>query len=107
MTRLISAVMVVTLLLSVAPVLAGHAFHALSRLPATAPAAITGGARWRGGANIAVVRQLNLAIAIISLAGGEDSTSAEAHITQANVATIAQALIAAASASDNVGRSRA
>jgi hypothetical protein len=38
------------------------------------------------------VRQLNLAIAIISLVGGEDSTSAEAHITQANVATIAQAL---------------
>ena len=33
MTRLISAVMVVTLVLSVAPVLAGDAFHALSRLP--------------------------------------------------------------------------
>jgi hypothetical protein len=34
MTRLIGAVMVVALLVSVAPALAGDSFHALSRLPA-------------------------------------------------------------------------
>jgi hypothetical protein len=34
MKRLISAVMVVAVVVSVAPVLAGDAFHALSRLPA-------------------------------------------------------------------------
>ena len=34
MTRLISALMAVALLVSVAPVLAGDSFHALSRLPA-------------------------------------------------------------------------
>jgi hypothetical protein len=34
MTRLISAVMAVALLVSVAPVLAGDSFYALSRLPA-------------------------------------------------------------------------
>jgi hypothetical protein len=34
MTRLIGAVMAVALLVSVAPVLAGDSFHALSRLPA-------------------------------------------------------------------------
>ncbi len=34
MTRLIGAMMAVTLLVSVAPVLAGDSFHALSRLPA-------------------------------------------------------------------------
>jgi hypothetical protein len=35
MTRLISAVMAVALLVSVAPVLAGDSFHALSQLPAS------------------------------------------------------------------------
>jgi hypothetical protein len=34
MTRLIGAVMAVALLVSVAPVMAGDSFHALSRLPA-------------------------------------------------------------------------
>jgi hypothetical protein len=34
MTRLIGAVMVIALLVSVAPVVAGDSFHALSRLPA-------------------------------------------------------------------------
>jgi hypothetical protein len=41
MKRLIGAALVLTLILPVAPVLAGDTFHALSRLPATAQASLT------------------------------------------------------------------
>jgi hypothetical protein len=41
MTRLIGAVMAVAMLVSVATVLAGDTFHALSRLPTTAQASLT------------------------------------------------------------------
>ena len=41
MKRWIGAALVLTLILPVAPVLAGDTFHALSRLPATAHASLT------------------------------------------------------------------
>jgi hypothetical protein len=41
MKRLLGIAMLLTLILSVAPVLAGDAFHALSQLPATDQAALT------------------------------------------------------------------
>ena len=68
MKRLLGAAMVVTLILSVAPVLAGDTFHALSRLPAAEPLDEAQLATVEGGygdncllcANAAFISQLNV-----------------------------------------------
>jgi hypothetical protein len=101
MKRLISAALALTLILPVAPVLAGDTFHALSRLPMKAQASLTPMdeaqlAAIEGGVS---VTQGNTAIANVSIAqsnsfagGGSgsvnqsNSASVDVRITQQNTA---------------------
>jgi hypothetical protein len=94
MKRLIGAALVLTLILPVAPVLAGDTFHVLSRLPATAQASLTpldeaqlaaieGGQMALSQANIATVEvtQSNSSSITGSIAGN-------ANVTQSNNSTV-------------------
>jgi hypothetical protein len=96
MKRLIGAALVVTLILPVAPVLAGDTFHALSRLPAMAQvsltpideaqlAAIKGGQISQSNASTVRVTQTNTA----SGAGPiNQSNTSTVIVTQRNAATV-------------------
>jgi len=98
MKRLIGAALMLTLVLPIAPVLAGDTFHALSRLPATAQASLTPMdeaqlAAIEGGQ----INQRNTAIVTVtqsnSLTGSgvgpiTQSNTATVHITQSNTATV-------------------
>jgi hypothetical protein len=102
MKRLISAALALTLILPVAPVLAGDTFHALSRLPTTAQASLTpmdeaqlaaieGGQPNVTQSNIAAVRIMQSnAFAATGSGGGSvnQSNSADVRITQANSANL-------------------
>ena len=70
MTRLIGAVMAVALLVSVAPVLAGDSFQALSRLPADlTPLDNAQLATVEGGFNIDIdLKEVNVAVVLQSAA---------------------------------------
>jgi hypothetical protein len=86
MTRLIGTVMAVALLVSVAPVLAGDTFHALSRLPATAQASLTPMdeaqlAAIEGG----LVSQSNVSTVMVTQT---NTASGAGPITQSNTATV-------------------
>ena|SRR5918911_4780813 len=98
MKRLFGVAMVLTLVLSVAPVLAGDGFHALSRLPAPAQAAltplddaqlgaITGGELCVGCANVSTLTQLNLNLVTTTL-----SRDVEVESAQLNAADVDQAI---------------
>ena len=91
MTRLISAVMAVALLLSVAPVLAGDSFYALSRLPAgLSPlddaqlATVEGGQSELTQSNISTVTVTQANAASITGSGIVGNNS----ITQSNSSTV-------------------
>lgn len=104
MKRLIGVALVSTLILPIAPVLAGDTFHALSRLPETAQASLTpmdeaqlaaieGGLVGVTQSNIAAVTvtQSNSS-SITGSIGGDVSVvqqnSATVQITQSNTATV-------------------
>jgi hypothetical protein len=96
MKRLIGAALVLTLILPVAPVLAGDTFHALSRLPATAQASLTpmdeaqlaaieGGLVTQSNASTVMVTQTNT----VSGAGPiTQSNTATVTVTQSNMSNI-------------------
>src|SRR5215211_5406377 len=96
MKRLIGAALVLTLILPVAPVLAGDTFHALSRLPATAQASLTpmdeaqlaaieGGQITQSNASTVIVTQTNTA----SGAGPiNQSNTSTVIVTQSNIANV-------------------
>lgn len=96
MKQLIGAVLVLTLILPVTPVLAGDTFRAFSRLPATVQAsltpmneaqlaAITGGQISQSNASTVLVTQTNTA----SGAGPSNQANASTVIvTQSNTATV-------------------
>ena len=101
MKRLIGAALVLTtLILPIAPVLAGDTFHALSRLPATVQASLTPMneaqlAAIEGGQESVIQR--NTAIVTVtqsnSFTGSGDASvvqqnSANVHITQQNSANV-------------------
>jgi hypothetical protein len=102
MKRLINAALALTLMLPVAPVLAGDTFHALSRLPATAQArltpmdddqlaAIEGEAVDVSQSNIATVRVMQSNASALTGSGGgsvNQSNSADVRITQQNTANL-------------------
>ena len=97
MKRLIGAVLVLSLVLPVAPVLAGDTFHALSRLAATAQAslppmsdaqlaAIEGGQMTQGNTATVTVTQSNVFTG--SAASVVQQNTANVVITQQNTAGV-------------------
>jgi hypothetical protein len=98
MKRLIGAVLMLTLILPVAPVLAGDTFRALSRLPATEQASLTpmneallaaikGGQISQSNTSTVIVTQINTATGAGPIT---QSNIANVNVTQSNMATIAQ-----------------
>jgi hypothetical protein len=98
MKRLIGAALVLTLILPVAPVLAGDTFHALSRLPATAQASLTpmdeaqlaaieGGQISQSNSATVTVTQSN-AFTGSDAGSVAQSNTATVYITQSNTATV-------------------
>jgi hypothetical protein len=95
MKRLIGAALVLTLILPVAPVLAGDTFHALSRLPATAQASLTPLdeaqlAAIEGG--LVGVSQANIATVTVTQSNESSITGSsiggDVNVTQSNSSTV-------------------
>jgi hypothetical protein len=98
MKQLIGAVLVVTLILPVAPVLAGDTFRAFSRLPATVQASLTpmneaqldaikGGQISQSNASTVRVTQTNTASALGAGSITQSNTST-VIVTQSNTANV-------------------
>jgi hypothetical protein len=81
MKRLIGAALVLTLILPVAPVLAGDTFHALSRLPATAQASLT------------LMDEAQLAAIEGGLVAASQSNIAMVTVTQSNSSSITGSIV--------------
>ena len=97
MKRLIGAALVLTLILPVAPVLAGDTFHALNRLPAMAQVSLTpmdeaqlatieGGQISQFNASTVRVTQTNIASGAGSI---NQSNTSTVIVSQSNSATVA------------------
>jgi cytochrome bd-type quinol oxidase subunit 1 len=98
MKQLIGAVLVLTLILPVAPVLAGDTFRAFSRLPATVQASLTpmneaqldaikGGQISQSNASTVLVTQTNTASAMGAGPITQSNTST-VTVTQSNIANV-------------------